>query len=172
MIDWKECASLPTEMDEGQATVIGNKVYFGGGAGNNHQDDYLVHCYDLSRNAWTTLPPLPNWYYAIGQVNNKLTAIGGVKDRVGGRSNEMYIYSEQSQRWKLQVPRPIARDCMGVLSHQSALIVVGGEYRLRFATNVVEIFRLDTLQWCRTDPIPVECCSISIVAIGNICYAI
>ena len=162
-------------MNEGKATILNGKVYFGGGAGDKSGDYYNVYCYDLSHDTWTTLPPLPIHYYALGQVNGKLAAIGGVKDRMGRRSNEVYTYNEVSHHWKRTTPhdcKPMARDCMGILNTQSALIVAGGEYRLRFATNVVEIVHHDTLQWCRTDPLPTECCSLSMVAIGNECYAL
>ena len=108
-------------------------------------------------------------------MGDKLVAIGGVKDRVGRRSNGVYTYDEKSQQWKQTTPskcRPMARDCMGILSLQSALIVAGGEVHLRYATDVVEIFRSDTSQWYKTDPLPIDCCSISLVVIGNTCYAI
>jgi hypothetical protein len=36
----------------------------------------------------------------------------------------------------------------------------------------VEIFKSDTSQWHRADPLPVECLDVSLVAIGNICYAL
>ena len=37
---------------------------------------------------------------------------------------------------------------------------------------MVEIFKVDTSQWYKTDPLPVACCSMSMTAIGNMCYAI
>ena len=162
-------------MNEGQTVVINNRVYFGGGAGNSNHHGYHVYCYDLLRDMWSTLPPLPVWYYSLGQVNGILLAVGGVRDRLGRRSHDVYRYNEKSQKWKLITPpdcKPMARDCASVLSLQTALIVAGGEYKLRFATNVVEVFLEDTSQWCRTDPLPTECCSLSMVAIGNTCYAI
>ena len=55
----------------------------------------------------------------------------------------------------------------GVLSLQSALVVAGG-----LLLSAVEVFRPDTSQWCKTDSLPVACCHIPLVAIGNTCYAL
>ena len=59
-------------------------------------------------------------------------------------------------------------DCSqpGVLSLQSALVVAGG------VPYTTEVFRPDTSQWCKTDSLPVRCCLISLVVIGNTCYAL
>ena len=58
----------------------------------------------------------------------------------------------------------------GVSSLQSALIVAGGA--TQSYTAAVEIFKPDTSQWYRTDPLPKACGTISLVAIGNTCYAL
>ena len=164
-------------MNEGQAIVLSNKVYYGGGAGSASHDAFSVYCYDPPQDKWTTLPPLPVWYFSLGQVNGKLVAIGGVKDKLFRRGHDIYTYDEKSQQWKKTIPAncmPTARDCTTVLSLQSALIVAGGKVTLRHAhaTDKVEIFRPDTSQWYKTDPLPTACCSISMVAIGSMCCAI
>ena len=65
---------------------------------------------------------------------------------------------------------PTARWSPGVLSLQSALVVAGG-YTSSY-TAAVEIFKPDSSQWYRTDPLPTACQNISLVAIGNTCYAL
>ena len=65
---------------------------------------------------------------------------------------------------------PTARHFPGVLSLQSALVVAGGS-RVPYI-SAVEVFRPDTSQWCKTDSLPVGCCLIPLVAIGNTCYAL
>ena len=67
---------------------------------------------------------------------------------------------------------PTARNSPGVLSLQSALVVAGGDKLFWKYTDAVEIFKPDTSQWYRTDPLPTACCHISLVAIGNTCYAL
>ena len=61
---------------------------------------------------------------------------------------------------------------MSVLSLQVALVVVGGVTSTRPCTTSVDIFKLDTLQWYRTDPLPMECCNLSMVSTDNTCYAL
>jgi hypothetical protein len=39
-------------------------------------------------------------------------------------------------------------------------------------THAVEIFRPDTSQWYKTDPLPICCQNISLVVTGNTCYAL
>ena len=58
----------------------------------------------------------------------------------------------------------------GVLSLQSALVVAGG--RTPSYCNPDEMYKPDTSQWSRIDPLPTACCIISLVAIGNTCYAL
>ena len=48
---------------------------------------------------------------------------------------------------------------------------MAGGYTSTFS-NAVEIFKPDTSQWYRTDPLPTACNNIPLVAIGNICYAL
>ena len=136
----------------------------------DYDKDY-TNCYDLSQDKWTTLPPLPVRYFGLGQVNGKLVAVGGQKKSTGNASNDVYMYDEQSQKWKQTIPSmPTARWSPGVLSLQSALVVTGGAAFTYTAT--VEIFKPDTSQWYRTDPLPTACYNLSLVAIGNTCYAL
>ena len=41
-----------------------------------------------------------------------------------------------------------------------------------YYTAKIEIFKSDTSQWYRTGPLPTACGDISLVAIGNTCYAL
>ena len=171
-ITWKLWAELPTKLKTGKAIVINGNVYCGGGW-TVGDDLYVIHCYDPSQDKWTTLPPLPVRWFGLGQVHGKLVAVGGMKKSDNGATNEVYTYDEQSQKWKQTIPpMPTARESPGVLSLQSAVVVAGGVTPSVSCTNVVEIFKPDTSQWYRTDPLPAECYHISLVAIGNTCYAL
>ena len=137
-------------------------------------DNYIIYCYDPSQDRWTTLPPLPVGGFGLGQVNGKLVAVGGQKESGGQTSNEVYTYDERSRKWKQTIPpMPTARMFPGVLSLQSALIVAGG-YTPSSSSYIdaVEIFKPDTSQWYRTDPLLTACRNMSLVAIGNTCYAL
>ena len=66
---------------------------------------------------------------------------------------------------------PTARYSPGVLSLQSALVAVAGVAKPSH-TAAVEIFKSETSQWYKADSLPISCQSISLVAIGNTCYAL
>ena len=177
-ISWKRCADLPAGLSKGKTTIIDGQVYCGGGWADhifNAVDDVesTVYCYDPSRNEWTSLPPLPVNYFGLGQVNGKLVAVGGQKKSDAEETYAvLYTYDERSRKWKKAIPpMPTARHSPGVLSLQSALVVAGGNTSSYFI-DTVEIFKPGTSQWYRTDPLPVCGSDISLIAIGNTCYAL
>ena len=172
-ITWKQCADLPTKLISRKSTIINDKVYCGGGKTDKYEGNCIVYCYDTSQDNWTTLPALSVSLFGLGQVSGKLVAVGGQKLRDYGPSNKVFTYDERSGKWKQTLPlMPTARHSLGVLSLQSALVVVGGDMSIAEYTNAVEIFKADTSQWYRTDPLRTACLDTSLVAIGNTCYAL
>ena len=106
----------------------------------------------------------------MGQVNGKLVAVGGVKG--GLYANKVHTYDERLRKWKQTIPpMPTARWSPGVLSLQSALVVASG-FQGDSHIDTVEIFKSDTSQWFRTDPLPTSSCDILLVAVGKTCYAL
>ena len=190
--EWKHCTDLPVDLRRcrGTTTVIDGKVYYGGGASyyERDQDHYIVCCYDPPQNKWTTLPPLPAAVrqFGLGQVNDKLVTVGGKEehDKITLATDKVYIYDEQLQIWSLSTPMTMARYSPGILSLKSALIVAGGATITKKTNffgrtsyvptelNVVELFKLDLLQWHQMNPLPRACCDISLVSINNTCYAL
>ena len=155
--------------------LIKDKIYCEGEKNSSGDCAYIVCCYDPSRDEWTTLPAsLPVKSFGLGEVNGMLVAVGGEKKNK--ISAEVHTYD--NEKWKSTEipPMPTARSLPSVLSLQSALVVAGGfdptgrVYYDYFCE--VEIFKPDTSQWYRTDPLPTACCNMSLVAIGNICYAL
>ena len=186
--NWKRCANPPTvfENSRGMTSNINGRVYYGGGTSYFYGDEYAVFCYDPPQDKWTTLPPLPVKWFGLGQVDGKLVAVGGKEEqnKSAAATDKMYTYDDQLQMWKLSIPMPTARYSPGVLSLNTALIVAGGEIitkktaffgRTSYVNtllDIIEIFKSDTLQWYQTNPLPRVCRKISLVAIGNTCYAI
>ena len=161
------------------------------GDDGDDDDDYIVYSYDPSQDKWTTLPPLPVKWFGMGQINGKLVAVGGHQKSDHRASSELYTYDKRSRKWKQTIPpMPTARWFPGILSLQSALIVAGGRIednptsafrhyiivnfgRLKIMpSQCVEVFKPDTSQWYRTDPLPNACHNISLVVTGNTCYAL
>ena len=173
-VTWKQCEDLPTDLAEGQSVVISGKIYYGGSAATT--DEYTVYCYNPQRDKWSTLQPLSVRYFGLGQIDEELVAIGGVKRDADEPTNEVYTYDAKLERWKQMIAAtmPSARAFPSVVSFYLGIIVAGGLIELYDDeyTNVVEIFLADTSQWYRTDPLPKVYSYLSTVAVGNICYAL
>ena len=169
-IIWKRCADLPKKLGSGKTTIINGQVYCSGDT-NDNDDRYIVYHYDSSQDNWTTLPPLPVQWFGLGQVNGKLVAAGGWK-KDSRATNEVYTYDERPRKWKQTLPSmPTARCVPAIMSLQSALVVAGGHTSTGY-TDAVEIFKADTSQWYRTDPLPIACRNVYLVNIGSTCYAL
>ena len=139
----------------------------------NENDDNILLCYDHKKDSWTALPPLPVKWFGLGQVDGKLVAVGGLKADEEATNN---VYTLNFvQKWKPAFPpMPTARCLPGVLSLQSAMIVIGG-YSAKGEngdTNAVEIFNTSTLQWYKTSPLPTVCREVSLATIDDTCFAV
>jgi hypothetical protein len=167
---WKSCATLPDALCNGVATVIDGCIYCYFADYNSH----LIYYCDPAQDIWTTLPPLPVKWIGLGHIYEKLVTVGGFT-RDKRTINDLYTYDKVSRMWEQTFPpMPTARRSPGVLQIQSAFLAVGGVEEGDMHTNTVEILKLDVMQWyrCKAAQIPVSCCYISLVAIGNICYII
>ena len=113
---------------------------------------------------------LPVTLCTLGQVSGRLVAVGGMK-----KGNEVKTHNEQFRKWEETFPlMPTAIYSSGFLSLQSAIVVSGGiKLSPNYAcTAAVEMYKPDTSQWYRTNPLPTAYRDVSLVAIGNTCYAL
>lgn len=170
-IAWEQCADLPFATAAGQSTVLNGKVYFGGGITDEDNKRYLVHCYSLTENQWTTLPPLPVKWFGLGQINGKLAAVGGVRRDKKKRPD---VHILDSNKWKSTVvpPMAVARTFPAASSLSKLLIVAGGNMEGGSSTNAVEIFQQETSQWHQASTIPAACCNLSMVNSGDAMFAL
>ena len=139
---------------------------------DKEENEYTVCCYDPSQDKWTTLPPLSVRWFGLGELGSKLVAVGGRKKLDNRATNEVHSYNDRTKKWKQTIPpMPTARWSPGVLSLQSAtLVVAGGRCTQSSYTDAMEVFSTETSQWYRTDPLPTPCSSVSIIDIGSTCY--
>ena len=187
MEGWKQCTKLPNKHDGGRIVVIDGKVYYGGGRARSDNLDYIVHCYDLSKDKWTSLQRLPVKFFGLGEMNGKLVAVGGRKKKMRSKFNEkddkitnlVHVYNESSRRkWSSNSipPMQTPRHSPAVLSLQSrsALVVAGGSSSDDSCTDAVEIF-IDNPGgsiWYRTDSLPIACRKMFISSDDKTCYLI
>lgn len=150
--------------------IIDDNVYFRGMCPQNEEDDNVLLCYSDVQDRWTALPPLPVKWFGLGKVNGMFVAVGGLNKHEEATNN---IYTlNVVQKWKPTLPPMSAARCLpGVLSLKDLMIVAGG-YSSRVDVNIVEIFNFSTMQWYKTSPLPTACREISMVSVGNTCYAV
>ena len=162
---------MPRERSIEQCTVINGKVYLSGQGTRTENDKCIIFCYDSTQDKWDTLPPLPVQYYGLGQINGKPVAIGGKKEGVPERTNEVYTFDESLQEWTQTIPNmPTCRGGPAVISLSSALVVAGG-YAGGGYIDAVEIFKSDTYQWYIADPLPIACSNMAAYSVGeDACY--
>ena len=169
-ITWKQCADVPITMCNGKTTIINGDVYFRGMGPEHEDDDNVLLCYNHEQDRWTALSPLPVKWFGLGQVDGKLVAVGGLKKNEEATNN---VYALNSlQKWKPAVPpMPTARCLPGVASLRSAMIVIGG-YSGGEDIDTVEVFNSSTIQWYKTNPLPIVCREVSVVTTDNTCYVV
>jgi N-acetylneuraminic acid mutarotase len=129
---WSELADMPTARGAGAAGVIGDKIYVVGGrppAGN------AFEAYDISDDAWTSLPDLPT---AANDRNHiAVTAIGGKIYVAGGRydggsfsspmTDRLDIYDPGTNAWTPGAPLPRPRGGVNGIAAFGCFFVWGGE---------------------------------------------
>ena len=164
-------------MCNGRTEVINGKVYFRGMtlADDDDDDDNILLCYDVARDSWTALPPLPVKWFGLGQVDGKLVAVGGLK-KDDKATNNVYTLNIV-QKWKPTLPHmPTARCLVAVLTLSTGLVVAGGltggQLGKEKETDAVEIFNFGLSQWYKASPLPRPCSEISLMGADDVCYVL
>ena len=169
-IGWKQCADLSTEISTVKSTIIEGKVYCGGVTEEGGDTEY-IDSLPLCLVTQVCRHFLSNGSVLDTSITTLIVAIGGWK-RNGDKTNEVYMYDEQSRKWKQTIPpMPASRVYPSVLSLKLHIILVIGGYSLSY-TAAVEIFKSDISQWFKADPLPKACCDMSSVAIDDIIYSL
>ena len=134
------------------AVCIGSDAYMRYNHNSNDNinpvsDHGLLH-YNCNTDTWRQLPLPPVKSYGLGQLFEKLLAVGGLA------TSDIYEFDEVSKQWVKSTtipPMPTARSLTTVASWKSAdvsaLIVCGGNDQKLNTLAVVEIFHSVTLQW-------------------------
>ena len=124
-LSYSQCSEAPVKMNVGRAVTINGKVYYGGGACGDNDDEYCVHCYDPPQDVWSTLPRLPVRYFGLGEVKGELVVVAGM-DFSLSVSNVVHVFNK-GRNWKRTISSmPIARSWPAVFSLRTHLVVAVG----------------------------------------------
>ncbi|HSV49671.1 MAG TPA: kelch repeat-containing protein [Candidatus Acidoferrales bacterium] len=94
---WETKAPMPTATT-GQAHLVGDKIYFLGGRGQNGTT--LNQVYDPSTDSWRTKAPLPARSHLVSAVTgNKIYAIAYQQDIGVHSHSNTFIYDPVKDRW-------------------------------------------------------------------------
>ena len=133
----------------------------------------MVHEYEIDGvvRKWTSLPMAPVLFFALANVNNKLTLIGGLDFAKKAATNQLNVWNKEEQRWTTSVFPPMltARQDCSVTSYKSWLLAAGGSNFKKPLYNV-ELFDCSTHQWHTIRPLPKPSVGMTSCTIKNTWY--
>ena len=169
---------------------INDNIYIGGGYCGDITKARRVFKYPGGISIWSPLPICPVRLFALAVLDSKLVLIGGCTcdsesdDGINTPTNSVNVL-EESQRWVKSLPQlPTARFNTSALTYKSSLVVCGGitswtvnkqgthSKHSTHTTAAVEIFRSETSQWCKAEPLPFALSHMSFTIINDTCYFI
>lgn len=160
-ISCSECADTPVSMINGQAVLIDDTVYYGGGETkeNNTKELQSICCYSSSCDEWSTLPLHPCIWFGLGQIDQCLITIGGMRCIDAELSSDMYNFNVTTQKWQNMLsPMPTPRRSLTIISDSSCLIAAGGIVSSDpVYTNIIEIYDTTQHLWTRINEFPISC---------------
>ena len=168
---WTEGTRLPIAMAHAQAVVVNGELYIGGGETDSDETNSQLYKYIPAQESWSEPYTCPVRYFGLGKLSQQPVLVGGIDKESKQVSNTFYVFDNSSSHKGLSalLPMPTARSHPCVVSHQSGLIVAGG-YGERTPIATVELFKDDTRQWYKADPLPTPCAMLSSATIDDMCY--
>lgn len=161
-------------MFRAQATVIAGCVYIGGGLTEDELSDFYVFEYNLAKDTWSLLPPLPVKQFGLGKLSQDLIVVGGQvhPDKI---SDKTYVFDRYSQTWKESVAVLLTpRFSLTIAASNNALVAMGGIGRDQRGDlevlSSIEVLSAETGKWTLTSDLPTHICSPSPALEGTMLY--
>ena len=149
--------------------MIRGMIYVGGGE-TQISDRCLIHEYSPADDEWSTLPPIPVYFFGMGELNGELVIVGG-KTRYAVVTGKVYTFDCSSQNWKECIPpMPTALHSPAVFSQPSCLTVVGGKDEHDIRLSEVQVFIPQISQWQKASPAPSPLSFMTSAVIHNKCF--
>lgn len=170
---FKKCADLPTAMSDLQCAIINNRVYVGGGTGEDktdHAAQSQVFEYSLLDKAWHLLSHNPARFFGLATFLGRLVSIGGrLPDNT--ITGKIGVFNFAKGSWdEDKIPSMPTKRCYPtVVSHGKYLAVCGGVTQGGGTTDIVEVL-INNEQWCSGPRLPHRLCLAKQTMINHSCY--
>lgn len=163
-------SALPSGHDEGDAALIGNKIYL-----IHNASDEKIRVYDIISGSWTTKSSRPigtyGRYPVFIAVNNYLYAIGGCDDNLIP-SNQLDRYDPVNDTWTtINNPMPTARLAASSVVYNNMIYVIGGRTSSSIL-NLVEVYDPIADSWTTKASMPAKRSGAVAELVNNKIYVI
>lgn len=134
--DWTELADAPHMRDHFQSSVLGGKIYAGGGRRSSAKTketfrlvEPALDIYDIASGTWTTaeaeLPKPRAGSFSIA-INGQYLVAGGESHIQQTAHNEVHAYDPLAGEWNAMPQFAVGRHGAGIIFHQGALYTCSG----------------------------------------------
>ncbi len=184
MLTW-EHVSQPTPMTAPQYTIIGEKLYYGGGNTDIDKKAEQRAIFEIN----TRLIPIeytikkigpicPLLQFGLGNIGGKLMVIGGLHHKDMKLSNKVYVLegSDWNEITSLSIPR--SRVC--VISQaedetSAAIAACGGRVvdkstENEVSSNLVEVYHSSSQKWIEVTSLPKARAALRVTCLHGIAY--
>ena len=166
-IKWEEGAPAPVASAGHTAVLYNGAIYVGGGVCDD-DDDHKINSYHPDTNKWDDAINTPYIGFAMTVLVDKLIIVGGAVMDLGELTNKLLTL--KGGHWEDYSQMPTARWQASAVSHQSMMIVMGGnngKHRL----STTELLDSTTGQWFKCNDLPQPLATLQSVIVGGLLYA-
>ena len=149
-LQWRDGRKAPFRWELGSAAVGGDISYF------NPESGYGFDIFGYKAGTWSTLPECGRCEFAMAVINDLLTVIGGLNNKLVTCNSLLSLTEEgQGRKWVEHFPpMPTRRAKPAVVCNGKCLVVAGGREEEYKQLNAVEVMDTDTLQWFTATSLP------------------
>ena len=169
-IKWEEGAPAPVATVGHIAALYNGAIYVGGGVHDVDDELFKINIYHPDTNKWDDPINSPHALFAMTVLVDKLIIVGGVL-RVSEKVTDKLLTLQGSQ-WEKYSQMPTARWSASAISHQSIMIVMGGEDADKLTLNTTELLDSTTGQWFKCNDLPQPLGWLQSVIVGGLLYTL
>ena len=166
-IKWEEGAPAPVGRYGHTAVWLNGLVYVGGGYETGYQLSFIINCYDVINNSWSSSINTTYCGFAMTTLNNKLVTAGGWNRRYNKTNKVLTLDAGQLKKYTKMIT---ARSLATAAGHQGMLIITGGVDDKNKKLSSTELFDSNNGQWYKCSDLPQPHYWLQLVIVDNILY--